>query len=52
MNKNVLKWGGVAGIVAGSLALYLYGTNADMVTAIVGGVFVLAGMIAAIFKSA
>jgi len=47
-----LKWGGIAGIVLGSAALYLSGTTASAVTAIVGAVFVLAGVIAAIFKAA
>jgi uncharacterized membrane protein HdeD (DUF308 family) len=51
MDKNsIMKIGGVAAIVLGSTALYLSGTGADAVTAIVGAVFVLAGMIAALFK--
>ena len=53
MDKNKwLKVGGVAGIVLGSAALYLSGTTASGVTALVGGVFVLAGLIAALFKNA
>jgi hypothetical protein len=47
-----LKVGGIAGVVLGSAALYLSGTTASGVTAIVGGVFVLAGLIAALFKVA
>lgn len=47
-----LKVGGIVGVVLGSAALYLSGTTASGVTAIVGGVFVLAGLIAALFKSA
>ena len=51
MNKNILKIGGVVAIVAGSVALYLSGTVEAAVVAIVGAVFVLAGVIAAIFKA-
>lgn len=53
MDKNKwLKVGGVLGIIAGSICLYLGGTGEAVVTAIVGAVFVLAGLIAALFKSA
>lgn len=53
MDKNKwLKVGGVLGIIAGSICLYLSGTGEAVVTAIVGGVFVLAGIIAGMFKSA
>lgn len=53
MDKNKwLKIGGVLGIIAGSICLYLGGTGEAVVTAIVGGVFVLAGIIAGMFKSA
>ena len=51
MNKNVLKVGGIVGIVAGSAALYLAGTGESVVAAIVAGVFVLAGIIASVFKA-
>jgi hypothetical protein len=47
-----LKVGGIAGVVLGSAALYLSGTTASGVTALVGGVFVLAGLIATLFKVA
>jgi len=47
-----LKVGGIAGVVLGSAALYLSGTTASGVTALVGGVFVLAGLSAALFKVA
>jgi hypothetical protein len=47
-----LKVGGIAGVVLGSAALYLSGTTTSGVTALVGGVFVLAGLIAALFKVA
>ena len=50
MNKEtLLKIGGVVGIVAGAVALYISGTSAEAVTGIVGAVFVLAGLIAALF---
>jgi uncharacterized membrane protein HdeD (DUF308 family) len=52
MDKNkVLKYGGIVAIVVGSAALYMSGTGEANVMAIVGGVFVLAGVIAAILKS-
>jgi uncharacterized membrane protein HdeD (DUF308 family) len=52
MDKNkILKIAGVVGIVGGSVALYLSGTSETAVTAVVGGVFVLVGVIAALFKS-
>jgi len=50
MNKNVLKWGGIAAVVLGSVALYLSGTGEAAVTAVIGGVFVLVGIIASLFK--
>ena len=50
MNKNVLKWGGIAAVVLGSVALYLSGTGEAAVVAVVGAVFVLVGIIAALFK--
>ena len=53
MDKNkILKIVGVVAIVLGSTALYLSGSSASMVTELVGGVFVLAGLILAFFKSA
>ena len=50
MNKNILKIAGIVGVLAGSVALFLSGTGADAVAAIVGAVFVLAGLVAALFK--
>lgn len=50
MNKNVLKIGGIAAVVLGSVALFLSGTGESVVVAVVGGVFVLAGIIAGMFK--
>ena len=53
MDKNtVLKIGGVAGVALGSVALFLSGAGEQEVTALVGGVFVLAGIVAAFFKKA
>lgn len=50
MDKSkVLKIGGVVGIVAGSIALYLSGVSETEVGGIVAGVFVLAGAIALLF---
>ena len=51
MDKKVLKIAGVAAIVGGSAALFVAGTAESEVAAIVAGVFVLAGVIAAIFKA-
>lgn len=50
MNKNVLKIGGTVAVVLGATALYLSGTGESVVAAIVGAVFVLAGLIAGLFK--
>ena len=52
MDKNkILTIGGTVAIVGGAVALYLAGTGETAVTAVVAGVFVLAGVIAALFKS-
>lgn len=51
MNKNILKIGGIVAVVLGSGALYLSGSAESEVSAIVAGVFVLAGIIAAMFKA-
>ena len=51
MNKSILKIGGIVAIVLGSVALYLSGMAESAVVAIVAAVFVLAGIIAAIFKA-
>lgn len=50
MNKTILKWGGVATVIVGSVALYLSGTGEEAVVAVVGAVFVLVGIIAGIIK--
>jgi hypothetical protein len=52
VDKNkILKWVGIVGVVVGSTCLYLSGTGESMVVAVVGGVFVLAGIIMALFKA-
>lgn len=50
MNKKVLKIGGIIATIIGAAALYLSGTGEAATTAIIGAVFVLAGIIAAILK--
>jgi uncharacterized membrane protein HdeD (DUF308 family) len=51
MDKNtVLRISGIVAIVGGSVALYFAGATEGMITALVGGVFVLIGLIAAFFK--
>lgn len=51
MNKNsIIKIIGTVAIVGGSAALYASGTGESTVAAIVAGVFVLAGVIASLFK--
>jgi len=50
MKANALKIAGIVAIVGGSAALYLAGTGEAVVTGIVAAVFVLAGIIASVFK--
>ena len=50
MKELYLKIGGVVAIVLGSAALYLGGVNEAEAIGVVGGVFVVAGLIAALFK--
>ena len=51
MDKNkILKIAGVVCIVGGAACLFIAGAGESMVAGIVAGVFVLAGIIAAIFK--
>jgi len=45
-----LKIGGIAATVAGAAMLYIGGTGEAQVSALVGGVFVLAGVIAQVIK--
>jgi len=51
MKANALKIGGIVAIVGGSAALYLAGTGEAVVGGIVAAVFVLAGIIASVFKA-
>ncbi len=51
MNKKAVQVGGIAAVVAGSVALYIGGAGEAVVTSLVGGVFVLAGIIAGIIKA-
>lgn len=51
MKSNALNIGGIVAIVAGSAVLYLAGTGEAVVTGIVAAVFVLAGIIASVFKA-
>jgi hypothetical protein len=48
--ENWVKIGGVVAIAAGSGALYIAGSGESEVTGIVAAVFVLAGIIASVFK--
>ncbi len=49
MKDKVVKIGGIVAIVGGSVALYLAGTGEATITALVAGVFVIAGIIAGMF---
>ena len=48
--QTILKIAGVACTVIGAVCLFISGSGAELVTTLVGGVFVLAGMILAFFK--
>jgi len=51
MNKEmIMKIVGVIAIVGGSASLYMAGVSETVVGGIVAGVFVLAGVIASLFK--
>ena len=50
MNKTILKISGIVAIALGSVALFITGVGESAVIAIVSAVFVLAGLILAIFK--
>lgn len=50
MNKNILKYGGIAAVAVGSIALFMSGTGESSVIEIVAGVFVLAGIVAEIIR--
>lgn len=50
--KTVLTVAGIVAVVGGSVALYFGGATEGMITSLVGGVFVLIGLIIAFFKKA
>ena len=50
MNKKVLKYVGIAGVAAGSIALYFSGAGESAGTAVVGGVFAIIAIIAQLIK--
>lgn len=50
MSEKVYKIGGVVLVGLGSVALYASGTGEQAVIAVVGAVFVLAGLVAGIIK--
>jgi hypothetical protein len=50
MNQKVVKIAGIVAIVGGSAALYIAGSSEGAVAGIVAAVFVLAGIIASVFK--
>jgi hypothetical protein len=51
MDKNkVLKIAGITAVAGGSVALYFAGSSEGMITGLVGGVFVVIGLVAAFFK--
>jgi hypothetical protein len=51
MDKNkILKIVGIVAVSGGSVALYFAGSTEVMITGLVGGVFVVIGLIAAFFK--
>ena len=49
--QTILKIAGVACTVVGATLLYLSGAGESMVTALVGGVFILASLVFAFFKA-
>ena len=52
MDKTkILKWAGIVGVIAGAICLYFAGVAEAAVTAIIGAVFVLIGLVMAIFRS-
>jgi len=48
--KKVLTIVGIAAVAGGSVALYFAGSTEVMITGLVGGVFVVIGLVAAFFK--
>lgn len=50
MKQNVIKIVSIVAVVAGAVGLYISGTSESVVAGLVSGVFVVAGIIAAILK--
>ncbi len=48
--QKAMKIGGIVAVAGGSVALYLAGSSEAMITGLVGGVFVLIGLVVAFFK--
>jgi hypothetical protein len=48
--KKILTIAGIAAVAGGSVALYFAGSTEGMITGLVGGVFVVIGLVAAFFK--
>jgi hypothetical protein len=48
--KRILTIVGIVAIIGGSVALYFAGSTEGMITALVGGVFILIGLIISFFK--
>lgn len=51
MDKKVLRIGGLIAVMLGAAALYAGGANESTVAAVVGAVFVIGGLVAAIVKN-
>lgn len=50
MKEKTLKIASIVAILAGSVGLYVAGVGGSTVVALIAGVFVLAGVIASMFK--
>ena len=48
--KKILTIAGIAAVAGGSVALYFAGATEGMISGLVGGVFVVIGLVAAFFK--
>ena len=48
--KKIIKWCGIGAIAAGAVAVYFGGGSDAEASAIVGGVFVIIGIVAAFIK--
>jgi hypothetical protein len=48
--KKIIKWCGIGAIAAGAVAVYFGGGSETEATAVVGGAFVIIGIVAAFIK--